>query len=355
MSNIILVINPGSTSTKVALYKDEQPLFDEEIRHEHAELSQYPDIISQRDYREKLILQCLEKNGYELEQITSIIARGGALRPIPSGTYRINSRMLSDLEKCTYGVHASNLGALLAWKIAQTINVKAYIVDPITVCEMDEIATVSGIPEIKRESIFHALNHKAVARMAAEKLGKPYEECRLIVVHLGGGISVGAHRDGRVIDVNNALNGDGPFAPTRCGSVPEWSLLKLALAGKYGEHEFRQKVMTGGGISAYLGTSDIREVKHLIEAGDRRARLVYDAMAYQVAKEIGSCSAVLEGKVDAIVITGGLARDDEFVELISRRVSFIADIMVFPGSDEMRALAMGAVRVANGREEVKEY
>jgi len=355
MQNIILVINPGSTSTKIALYKDEQPIFDEEIKHDAKELSKYADIIGQRKYREELILKCLDRNGYSIDQITCVIARGGALRSIPSGTYRVNAEMLEDLESCVYGAHASNLGAILAQEIAERIHVDAYIVDPITVSEMDEIATVSGMPDIKRESIFHALNQKAVARLAAKDLGKPYKDCRLIVVHLGGGISVGVHSGGRVVDVNNALNGDGPFAPTRCGSIPEWSLLKLALSGKYSEDEFKQLVMTNGGVSAYLGTSDLREVKHLVEEGDKHAKLIYEAMAYQVAKEIGSCAAVLEGQVDAIAITGGLARDDDFVAMIKKRTSFIARALIYPGSDEMRALAMGAIRVIKGQEEAHEY
>jgi len=297
----------------------------------------------------------LQENNVKLEEISCVVARGGALRPIPGGTYRVNEQMIFDLERCTYGDHASNLGALLAHRIARRINVEAYVVDPITVSEMDEVATVSGIPELKRESIFHALNQKAVARMASESLGKDYRNSRLIVVHMGGGISVGVHRFGRVIDVNNALNGDGPLAPTRSGSVPEWGLIKMALSGRYHESDFRQRIMTNGGVSAYLGTSDLREVKRMAGEGNKDAILIYDAMAYQVAKEIGASATVLEGEVDAIVLTGGLARDDEFVQKIIRRTSFIGKFLVYPGSDEMRALALGALRVFRKQEPAKVY
>ena len=350
-----MVINPGSTSTKIALFEDEHPIFNDEIKHDVDELAVYSDVIGQHKFREEVILRCLEKNGYRVEQITAVVARGGALRPMASGTYRVNDKMLDDLKNCTYGTHASNLGAILARAITDRLHIEAYIVDPITVSEMDEVATVSGIPEIKRESIFHALNQKAVARMACRDLEKSYADARLIVVHLGGGISVGAHRDGRVIDVNNALNGDGPMAPTRCGSVPEWSLINMAFSGKYSRTDFEQRVMTNGGISAYLGTSDLREVKKKMSTGDHEACLLYEAMAYQVAKEIGSCAAVLEGKVDAIALTGGLARDNDFVNLIKKRTSYIARVFVYPGCDEMRALALGVVRVLRGREQAREY
>jgi butyrate kinase len=355
MSNLILVINPGSVSTKVSLYRDERSIYYKEISHSQAELSVYPNIMDQIEFRETVIRDCIKDSNYNIDQISCVIARGGALRPILSGTYRVNSGMLADLRSCIYGAHASNLGAILAKSIADAANVKAYIVDPITVSEMDEVATVSGIPDIKRESIFHALNQKAVARQAAEDLGKKYENCRFIVVHMGGGISVGVHSRGRVIDVNNALNGDGPLAPTRSGNIPEWSLVKLALSGKYSKDEFKHKIMTNGGVSAYLGTSDLKEVKRLVIMGDAKARLIYGAMVYQIAKEIGSCATVLEGRVDAIVLTGGMARDEDFVNLIKKRTSFIARIMLYPGNAEMRALAMGALRVLNGQEKVREY
>ena len=355
MSSSIFVINPGSTSTKIALYRDDHPVFDKEITHTAAELASFPSTSAQQEYRESIILHCLREHNIALGEITCIVARGGALKPIPSGTYRISNPMLADLQNCTYGDHASNLGALLATRLAKTLGVEAYIVDPITVSEMDEVATISGMPELKRESIFHALNQKAVARTAAGALGKSYADARLIVVHMGGGISVGVHKYGRVVDVNNALNGDGPLSPTRSGSVPEWSLVQMTMSGKYRQDHFTQRIMTNGGVSAYLGTSDIREVKRMASEGNKVARLVYDAMIYQVAKEIGACATVLEGQVDAIVMTGGLARDEDIVEQLRKRTAFIATTLVYPGSDEMRALASGALRVLNGEEMAREY
>ena len=352
---LILVINPGSTSTKIGIYRNEECILSEEISHSSRELEAYPDIMSQQEFREELILKALERAGFKITDINCIIARGGALRPLPSGTYVVNDRMLKDLQEGTYGLHASNLGAVLARRLADKINVRAFIVDPITVTELSDIAKVSGLPDIQRVSIFHALNQKAVARLAAHDLGGRYADYSFIVAHLGGGISVGAHKGGRVIDVNNALNGDGPFAPTRSGHLPVWSLVELAFSGKYTEEQLKQKIWSNGGVSAYLGTSDMREVKKRMTEGDAKARLIYDAMAYQVAKEIGAFAAVLEGKVDAIVLSGGLARDDEFVKLIKDRVGFVAKFMIYPGRDEMRALDMGAVRVLMGEEEAREY
>ena len=355
MEKNILVINPGSTSTKIAVYKDENPVFSEEISHSNEELSPYDNIMDQQEFREKLIIESLGKAGYKIEDIDCIIARGGALRPLPSGTYRINRKMLDDLTNGVYGLHASNLGAVLARRIADRIQVEAFIVDPITVSELSDLARVSGLPDIERVSIFHALNQKAVARLAARDLGRRYRECNLIVAHLGGGISVGVHEKGRVVDVNNALNGDGPFAPTRSGHLPVWSLVELAFSGKYTEEQLKRKIWKEGGVSAYLGTSDMREVKKEMQNGNQKARLIYEAMAYQVAKEIGAFATVLKGEVDAVVFSGGLARDDDFIGLINDRVKFIAPSMIYPGSDEMRALDQGAFRVLTGEEQALEY
>jgi len=351
----IVVINPGSTSTKLAVYENEKPLFDREIIHSVSQLNKYRNIVDQLEFREELIIDELARAGLRIEDLDAIIGRGGALEPLPSGTYLVNERMIEDLKSGKYGLHASNLGALLARRIAERAGLSAYIIDPITVSEMSDVAKVSGIPDIERESIFHALNQKAVARRAAEDLELDYNQTRFIVVHLGGGISVGAHECGRVVDVNNALNGDGPFAPTRSGGIPVWSLIRLACSGKYAEAELGEMVMKNGGIASYLGTSDMREVCEMIEHGDQKARLLYEAMAYQVAKEVGCCAAVLKGNVDAIVLSGGLARDMRFVNLIKERVAFIARILIYPGSDEMRALALGALRVLTGEETAKEY
>jgi butyrate kinase len=263
--------------------------------------------------------------------------------------------MLDDVKGAARGQHASNLGALIANEIASQLNIPAFIVDPVVVDEMDDIARISGMPEIERISIFHALNQKAVARRAARDLGKPYESLNLIVAHLGGGISVGAHRNGRVVDVNNALDGEGPFSPERTGTLPVGSLIKLCYSGKYTIDEIKKKIVGKGGLVAYLGSNDGRTVQAMVEQGNKEAELVYKAMAYQVAKEIGSCAAVLEGKVDAIVITGGLAYDKMLVGWIKDRAGFIGDIKVYPGEDEMIALAEGGLRVLRGEEQAKEY
>ncbi len=351
----ILVVNPGSTSTKIAVFDDEEEVFSVNIFHPSEEIAKYGKIIEQYEFRKQAILDILKEKGIELETLSAVVGRGGLLRPIEGGTYIVNEKMLEDLREGRQGEHASNLGGIIAHAIASPLNIPAYIVDPVVVDEMDAIAKYSGLPEITRRSIFHALNQKCTARKAAEELGKKYEEVNLIVCHLGGGISVGAHKKGRVVDVNNALNGDGPFAPERAGGLPAWDLIQLALSGKYTKEELKKKLAGKGGVVAYLGTNDMREVEERVKNGDKKAEEVYKAMAYQVAKEIGALSAVLAGDVDAIVISGGLAYSEMFVNWIKERVSFIAPVFVYPGGDEMRALAMGALRVLRGEEEAKEY
>lgn len=351
----ILVINPGSTSTKAAFYDDDSELFNLELMHPADELKKFPSIISQKEFRKEAILSKLSEDALTLNEVDCVVARGGLLRPIPSGTYRVNEAMLDDLEEGRYGLHASNLGAIIAHAIASKGNLEAFIVDPVVVDELDEVARFSGVPQIERRSIFHALNHKAVARLAATELGREYEELNFIVVHLGGGITVGAHRNGRVVDVNNGLIGEGPFAPTRSGGLPALDLVDLALSGQYSREELRKLITSNGGLSSYLGTSSGKEIEDRIKAGNETAKAVFEAMAYQITKEIGACAAVLKGKVDAILITGGLARDDVLVKLVSERVSFIAEIRVYPGGNEMKALAMGALRILQGIEELKEY
>ncbi len=355
MKHRILVINPGSTSTKIAVYHDKNEVFKKTISHPLEELKKFERIIDQYEFRKIVIISTLKDEGFCLKDFSAVVGRGGLLKPIESGTYRVNELMVKTLKEAPYGEHASNLGAILAYEIGSEYNLPSFIVDPVVVDEMDEIAKISGMPEIERRSIFHALNQKAVARLAAEKIGKKYEETNLIVVHLGGGISVGAHRKGRVVDVNNALNGDGPFTPERTGGLPAWQLVELALSGKYSKDELKKKITGRGGIVAYLGTNDMREVEDRIKNGDKKAELIYSAMSYQVAKEIGMLATVLKGEVDAIVITGGLAHSELFVSWIKERVEFIAKVLVFPGEDEMRSLALGALRVLNGEEDAKEY
>ncbi len=351
----ILVINPGSTSTKIAVFDDDKEVFKENISHPVNELSKFEKIIDQYEFRKDVIKKVLSNAQYDLKQFSAIVGRGGLLKPIPSGTYLVNELMIKTLKKGENGEHASNLGAILAKSIAEPLGIPAYIVDPVVVDEMEEIARLSGLPQLKRKSIFHALNQKAVGRRAAKELGKEYEDCNFIIAHLGGGISVGAHRKGKVVDVNNALNGDGPFTPERSGGLPAWDLVKLSISGQYTKDEIKKMITGKGGVVAYLGTNDMREVEKRVMEGDERYELVFKAMAYQVAKEIASLSAVLSGDVDAIILTGGLAYSEIFTNWIIERVKFIAKVLVYGGEDEMKALALGALRVLKGEEKIKFY
>ncbi len=351
----LLIINPGSTSTKIAIYDNEKPVLEQTLRHSNEELAPYATIIDQFEFRKNVILETLNTNGINISKLSAVVGRGGLLRPIEGGTYKVNDAMIADLRIGVQGQHASNLGGIIANEIASQLGIPAFIVDPVVVDEMDEIARFSGMPEIKRICIWHPLNQKAVARRVAFDLGKKYEELNLIIAHLGGGISVGAHKNGRTIDVNNALNGEGPFSPERSGSLPVSSLVQLCYSGKYTIDEMNKKIAGNGGLVAYLGTNDGREVVKKIEAGDKNAELVYKAMAYQIGKEIGACAAVLEGKVDAICLTGGLAHNKLLTGWIKEMVEFIGDIRIYPGEDEMIALAEGGLRVLRKEEEAKEY
>ncbi len=354
-SYLILVINPGSTSTKVALFEDKRQLFMSSISHSEDELQQFSSISDQHEFRVQIIEDMLEKNNIDIRTVDCVVARGGLLHAIPSGTYEVNDKMLHDLRKAEWGEHASNLGGIIAHDIAQEVGVAAYIVDSVVVDEMEPIARLSGMPELERRSIFHALNQKAIARRAAEELEKKYDEVNLIVVHMGGGISVGVHEKGRVVDVNNAFDGDGPFAPERAGGVPAGQLVELCFSGKYTKKEIKKRLVGNAGMVAYLGTNDMRKTKELMEAGDQNAKLVYEAMAYQVAKEVGACATVLKGKIDGIVLSGGLTYDDDFVWLIKERLRWIGRIFISHGEKEMQALAYGALRVLRGKEKVKTY
>nr|WP_246944628.1 butyrate kinase [Bacillus pinisoli] len=351
----ILVINPGSTSTKIGVFSDEVSIFEKTIRHDTEHISTFSSIIDQYEFRKQTILEALDHEGINTSKLSAVCGRGGLLRPIKGGTYDVNNQMLEDLKRGYSGQHASNLGGIIAYEIATGLNIPSFIVDPVVVDELDDIARISGVPEIERKSIFHALNQKAVARRVAKSLGKPYEELSLIVTHMGGGITVGAHKNGRVIDVNNGLHGDGPFSPERAGTVPAGDLVSMCFSGEFYRDEVMKKLVGQGGLVGYLGTNDALKVEKMIAAGDEKAKLVYDAMAYQVAKEIGSAAAVLYGKVDRIVLTGGLAYGKEFVKSISDRVNWIADVMVQPGENELQALAEGALRVLKGEEQAKTY
>ena len=352
----IFVINPGSTNTKIALFEGARCLWTETQRYDASELEPFASVAEQEGFRYERIAQILEEKGIEASSFSAVVGRGGLLKPVPGGTYRVGARMLQDLKSMAYGSHASNLGAALAVRFAAAAgDVPAFIVDPVVVDELADEARVSGLPEIPRISIFHALNQKAVARRAAAELGKTLADCNLVVAHMGGGVSVGAHLKGRVIDVNNALDGEGPMSPERSGSLPVGALASLCFSGRHTLTEVQRMICGRGGLVAHLGTNDLREVEKRVSSGDAKAVLVFDALCLQIAKEIGACSAVLKGSVDAIVLTGGLAYSDRLCEALTARVGFIARILRYPGEDEMQALAEGALRVLNGEESALDY
>ena len=351
----ILVINPGSTSTKIGVFENDVAIFEKTIRHETEQINSFENIIDQYEFRKNIILETLDEEGFNISKLNAVCGRGGLLKPIEGGTYAVNEAMLTDLREGVAGQHASNLGGIIAYEIAKALNLPSYIVDPVVVDELAPIARISGFSLIERKSIFHALNQKAVARRVAKDLGRKYEELNLIVTHMGGGITVGVHEKGKVIDVNNGLHGEGPFSPERAGTVPAGDLVSLCYSGSYYREEVMKKLVGQGGLVGYLGTNDAVKVEQLIEKGDEKAKLIYSAMAYQVAKEIGSASAVLCGKVDAIILTGGLAYGKDFVKEISDRINWIADCIIYPGENELQALAEGALRILRGDEEVKIY
>ncbi len=355
MSIKSLIINPGSTSTKIGVFEDETLLFEETLRHSTEEISRFSNIVDQKDFRKKIITDLLEEKKFNLKDLDVIVGRGGMLKPIPGGTYAVTDDLLEDLKIGKQGQHASNLGGILAREIGDVIGVPSYIVDPVVVDELMPIARYSGVPELPRTSVFHALNQKAVAKRYAKEIGKDYESLRLIVVHMGGGVSVGAHENGRIIDVFNALDGDGAFSPERAGAVPSGALIKMCFSGKYTEKEVYSKIVGKGGFNAYLGTNDMREVNKRAEAGEEEAILAKDAFLLQVSKDIGSMACVLKGKVDQIIITGGIAYNACVVDALKENAGFIAPITVYPGEDELLALAQGAIRVLKGEEKVMKY
>lgn len=340
----LLVINPGATSTKFGVFDEERCIFKKAISHSEQDLSRFATVFDQYPYRLKLIEDELQRQQILLEDFCAVVARGGLLKPIQGGTYIVNHKMLQDLKNAVRGEHASNLGAVMAYNIASRQGIPAFIVDPVSVDEMLPVARISGFSELERVSLFHALNHKAVARKAAAQLGKVYEKANFIVAHLGTGISVAAHRKGRVIDVNDCKD-EGAFSLDRCGSLPAYQLVRLCYSGKYTFEQLKQKIMTDGGMYSYLGTRDIREVEKMAVEGNEKAKLLIEALTYQVAKDIGSQAAVLCGEVDAIVLTGGIAYSKQITDRISRRVSFIAPIVLIPGEEELEALAREALRV----------
>ncbi len=355
MSKKSLIINPGSTSTKIGVFEDENLLFEETLRHTTEEIARFDKIVDQKDFRKEIIVNLLKEKDFDINSLDFVVGRGGMLKPIPSGTYEVSPELLHDLEIGKQGQHASNLGGILAKEIADSIGVPSYIVDPTVVDEMMDIARYSGVPELPRVSVFHALNQKAVARRYAKEVGKPYEELDLIVVHMGGGVSVGPHKHGKVIDIFNALDGDGAFSPERAGAVPVGALIRLCYSGKYTQAEAMKMVVGNGGFNAYVNTNDMRDVDKMVKDGDKEAEKVRDAFILQMSKDIGSMACVLEGKVDQIILTGGIAYDKVVVEGIKKRCGWIAPFTVYPGEDELLALCQGGLRVVNGEEKAKEY
>ncbi|MFO8021233.1 MAG: butyrate kinase [Perlabentimonas sp.] len=352
----ILAINPGSTSTKIAVFRNAKSVFLKTIRHNTDELKKFSRITDQFEFRKEIILKELKEAELDINKISAVVGRGGLIKPIESGVYLVNDRMKEDLKNCIRGEHASNLGALIADDIARSLpNAKAYIADPVVVDEMQDVARIAGHPKFERVSIFHALNQKAIARQYAKSLDKKYEELNVIVAHLGGGISVGAHEKGRVIDVNNALDGEGPFSPERSGTVPAGQLAKLCFSGEVTYEEVKKMITGQGGFVAHAGTNDAYEIEMKAKSGDKKAVILQDAMSYNVAKQIGQMAVVLKGRVDGIILTGGIAHNPYLVDYVKGMVGFIAPVAVYPGEDEMQALAMNALMAQRGDVLARDY
>lgn len=352
----ILVVNPGSTSTKMAVYENEKPLLLRNITHTAEELAPFDAITEQQDLRRQLVLDELQQAGIPLE-FDAVIGRGGLVKPISGGVYEINRQMLDDtLHGCVMHNHACNLGCLIAYEIASTIpNCRSFIADPGVVDELSPLARISGSPLMPRIAIWHALNQRAIARRYAREIGKEYEDLNLIICHLGGGISVAAHEHGRAIDANNALDGEGPFSPERAGSLPAADLIRLCFSGKYSEKQLLKRIAGQAGLNAHLGTNNMREILERIRKGDQHAQTVVEAMLYHIAKNIAAEAAVLCGNIDAILLTGGMAHSDYIVSELRRRIGFLAPVYTFPGEDEMEALALNALAVLQGKREAKIY
>ena len=352
----ILVINPGAGSTRVALFKDAKSIFEENIRHRPDELLQFPKIIDQYQFRKEKIMELLTTKGVELKSLSAVVGRGGPFKPLTSGTYLVNDRLIQDIKSGNYqSEHPSLLGVMIAKEIADTLHINAYFVDPVSVDEFWELSRLSGLKEIKRKALSHALNVRMVTKKTAKKLKKPYEKCNFIIIHLGTGITVAAHLKGKQVDASNA-NEDGPFSPQRTGSLPTMPLVELCFNGKYQFAAIKKKLLRQGGMLSYLGTDDIQEVEERVDKGDKEAELVYNAMIYQIAKEIGAYAVVLKGKIDAIIITGGIAHSKRFVKKLKEWVKFLCPTFyIFPGEGEMEALALGVLRVSQKEEEAKTY
>lgn len=354
MKENILVINPGSTSTKIAIFNQEgKEIFKETISHSAEEFSQFKSLSEQGSVRKKIILDTLKKKNIDTDSLKAIIGRGGVLKPLKAGTYEVNDKLIFDLKNSPIE-HASNLGGIITSEIAKTVDVPAYIADPVSVDEFTDIARISGLKGIERKSLLHTLNIRANAFRYAKEQSKKLEELNLIIAHLGGGISIAPIEKGKIIDVNNANDG-GPFSPERTGALPNKALIHLCYSGKYSEKELNKLITHQGGLVSYLGTNDLREVIKMIEKGDNYAKLIFEGMCYQIAKEIGAMAIVLKGKVEVIILTGGVAHSEILINRIKDRVGWIAPIVVYPGEEEMKALAEAVIRVIKGEEKVKIY
>lgn len=354
-THLVLAINPGSTSTKLAVFENEKEILGSTIVHSSDDLKPYKNIADQIELRLPLIRKFLKDNNFDSSKLSSVVGRGGMLRPVQSGVYRINQKMLTELRSGVYGEHASNLGAILADAISQEAGCQAFIVDPVVVDELDDVARLSGLPELPRRTVFHALNQKSAGRETARRIGKKYEECNLIVAHLGGGVSVGAHCNGRIIDVNNAVDGEGPFTPERTGSLPCIPLIELCFNGKYTLAQMKKRIAGSGGLAAYRGSNSLIDLRKSAESGNTKDQLVYDALIYQISQEIAKHGATLKGKIDCIVLTGGMANDSDLTKKISERVGFLAPLIIIPGEREMISLSAAVMRVLNNLEQPKEY
>ncbi|WP_265459282.1 butyrate kinase [Enterococcus sp. HY326] len=350
----ILVINPGSTSTKVAIYGENQLIAETTMRHSVSELAQYPQVMDQIAFRYQLILEFV-KDQHMLDQLKAVVGRGGLLKPIPGGTYRVDEAMLTDLREEKYNTHASNLGAILANEFTKTLGIPAFIVDPVVVDELQPLARISGLKGIERRSVAHALNQKAVARKLVKKLGKTYEESSLIVAHLGGGISIGAHQQGKMVEVVNGLDGEGPYTPERSGGLPLVEFAEFILSKQLNLAEVKKLIAGEAGLKSYLGETDLREIQKRIDSGDQDAKFFLDGLCYQVGKSISELAAVFKGQVDAIILTGGLIHSEYVGNAITEYVDWLAPVLKFPGEMEMQALYEGANRVLAGEETPLDY
>ncbi len=355
MPYTILAVNPGSTSTKIGVFEGDTRLFSEGIEHSAEEIARFPTIASQYEFREEKVRSLLAAKGFDLKRLSAVVGRGGLLKPIPGGVYRVDPAMKDDLASARYGEHASNLGALIADRLGTELGIPAFIADPVVVDELCDVARISGHKLFKRVSIFHALNQKAVARRWCRENGKAYEEANVIVAHMGGGVSVGLHEKGRVVDVNNALNGEGPFSPERSGTLPTLQLAKLCFSGEYSEKEVAKMIAGKGGLVSFMGSNDMRTAEKAFREGDPEGSLYYRAFIYQVGKAIGALAAAAKGRVDAIVLTGGIAYGAEVVRGLTEMCGFIAPVVAYPGEGELEALAQAGVRVLSGEAVAQEY